>query len=159
MNDRLNRLKAIFHLIYDNIVKGYDCQQQKNKTWIFSGFLDASCDVGWPGGQSALNKGPQVHQHWYEGAIFFNVNVQLWDIAWGYEGCPVPLLGWVTFSGTVPKADNSLWRDSCFFARIFALILTFLLWVDGLVFFVGGHSTRCEGGAKFQDETEHLSLA
>ena len=30
---------------------------------FFSGFLDASCDVGWPGGQSALNKGPQVHQH------------------------------------------------------------------------------------------------
>ena len=42
---------------------------------------------------------------------------------------------WVTFSGTVPKADNSLWRESLFFARIFALIFAFLLWVDGLVFF------------------------
>ena len=42
---------------------------------------------------------------------------------------------WVTFSGTVPTADNSLWRESCFFARIFALILALLLWVDGLVIF------------------------
>ena len=79
MNDRLNRLKAIFHLIYDNIVNGYNCQQQKIKTWIFSGFLDASCDVGWPGGQSALNKGPQVHQHWYEGER----SVMRHCIAWG----------------------------------------------------------------------------